>query len=327
MSVDPSQFLNIPAAKLPIAAKLANCGDIPAPVFILGSPRSFTSLVCAMLGQNPAAYGLPEMNLFLADTLQELVGELAGGYRQIQLHGLLRTVAQLYGGEQSMNSIDLARRWLMPRLGASTGDVYREIGAKIAPLVFIDKSPSYGLKRSNLERLASAFPEARYLHLLRHPLTQGESIMKIAGGLMVILADSIDYDAEPPVIDPQIIWHDMQNTILDFLETIPAERQMRFRGEDVLAEPTVFLPAICEWLEMPADADAVNRMMHPEDSPFATLGPLGAHLGNDPNFLRSAALRSSKARLGTLDVELPWRNDGARFRKEVIEMANRMGYE
>lgn len=205
MSVDPSQFLNVNGQPAPGEASQAAAHGYPAPLFILGSPRSFTSLVCAMLGQNPGAYGLPEMNLFLADTLQELVGELAGGYRQIQLHGLLRTVAQLYGGEQSMNSIDLARRWLMPRLAHGTGEVYQELATRIAPLVFVDKSPSYGLKRENLDRLAAAFPNARYLHLLRHPLTQGESIMKIAGGLMVVLADSIDYEANPPVIDPQIV--------------------------------------------------------------------------------------------------------------------------
>ncbi len=325
MSADPARF--DATAIHPGRADAVDPDDLPAPLFILGSPRSFTSLICAMLGQNPRAYGLPEMNLFLADTLQDLVGELAGGYRQIQLHGLLRTVAQLYGGEQSMNAIDLARRWLMPRLSATTGEVYRELAAKIQPLHLVDKSPSYGLKRENLDRLNATFPNARYLHLLRHPLTQGESIMRIAKGLMVILADSIDYDVDPPVIDPQIIWLEMQKTILDFLADFPEDRQMQLRGEDVLSDPGTFLPRICEWMELPCDADAMARMMHPEDSPYASLGPLGAHLGNDPNFLRSAALRASKARLGTLTGALPWRPDGKGFRDDVIEMATRLGYE
>ena len=53
------------------------------PLFILGSPRSFTSLVCAMLGQNPDAYGVPELNLFIEDNLKALIEKLSG-YRQLQ---------------------------------------------------------------------------------------------------------------------------------------------------------------------------------------------------------------------------------------------------
>ena len=71
------------------------------PLFILGSPRSFTSLICAVLGQNPDAYGVPELNLFITDDIKTLIEELSG-YRQIQLHGLLRTVSHLYSGEQNL---------------------------------------------------------------------------------------------------------------------------------------------------------------------------------------------------------------------------------
>src|SRR5215475_14600268 len=93
-------------------------GNEPTPVFILGSPRSFTSLVCGMLGQHPQAYGMPELNLFISDTLKGLLEELTG-YRQIQIHGLLRAVSQLYSGEQTLNSVDMARRWLLSRFEAS----------------------------------------------------------------------------------------------------------------------------------------------------------------------------------------------------------------
>ncbi|MEO8893977.1 MAG: sulfotransferase, partial [Coleofasciculaceae cyanobacterium] len=81
--------------------------SVPQPIFILGAPRSFTSVICAMLGQHPETYGVPELNLFIDETLDQLTQRLKG-IRQFQLHGLLRTVAQLYAGEQTILSVDMA---------------------------------------------------------------------------------------------------------------------------------------------------------------------------------------------------------------------------
>jgi len=295
------------------------------PLFILGSPRSFTSLVCAMLGQNPDAYGVPELNLFIEDNLKALIEKLSG-YRQLQLHGLLRTVSHLYSGEQTMRSMEMARRWIFTRLERGTDEIYRELCEKVAPLQIVDKSPVYSLRPEYLERIYQAFPEAYYLHLVRHPRTQGESIMNVAKGLMAILSNSIDYSTETPTIDPQIGWYDMQKNILDFLQKIPREKQMRMHGEIVLNQREDSLRKICQWLGMSDDASAIDDMLHPERSPFACLGPVGAHLGNDINFLRSPELRDGQISYSRLEGPLSWRSDGKGFSQEVMEMARDLGY-
>ena len=41
-------------------------------VIMLGPPRSFTSVVSAMVGQHPQLYGLPEVHLFTTETVGEL---------------------------------------------------------------------------------------------------------------------------------------------------------------------------------------------------------------------------------------------------------------
>ena len=296
------------------------------PLFILGSPRSFTSLICAMLGQNPDAYGVPELNLFIADDLKTLIEELCG-YRQIQLHGLLRTVSHLYSGEQTMRSMEMSRRWIFTRLKHGTDEIYRELCEKVAPLQIVDKSPVYSLKPEYLERIYQAFPDAYYLHLVRHPRTQGESIMNVAKGLMAILSNSIDYTTETPTIDPQIGWYSMQKNIVEFLEKIPQQHKMQMHGEIVLNKREGSLIKICEWLGLSNDVAAIEAMMHPEDSPYACLGPLGAQLGNDINFLRSPKLRDGDISYSTLEGPLPWRRDGKGFSEEVIKMARGLGYE
>lgn len=307
------------------AAELTNNPDFPSPLFILGSPRSFTSLVCTMIGQHPEVYGVPELNLFTVDTLEEFA-ETFGGYRQIQQHGLLRTVAQLYAGEQNILTVDMARRWMLRRLHWEVSEVYKEICQQVAPLRIADKSPVYGLSAENLERIRAAFPDAYYLHLVRHPVTQGESILKIAKGVMAVMADSIDYSTDPPTVDPQIMWYEMQNNILEFLQDIPQQHKMMLRGEDFLNEHRPSLSKICHWLGISTDEKSMEAMMHPEGSPYACLGPIGAHLGNDINFLESPKLRSGKINSPELSVQLPWRMDGNSLKDSVIELAQQFGY-
>ena len=43
-----------------------------APVFLLAPPRSYTSLMNAMLGQHPQAFGLPELCLFNVEILGQM---------------------------------------------------------------------------------------------------------------------------------------------------------------------------------------------------------------------------------------------------------------
>ena len=77
------------------------------PLFILASPRSFTSLTSAMLGQHPETYGVPEINLFYADTIEDILQRLKDEGQARKTHGLLRTIAQLYSGEQSFPAIKM----------------------------------------------------------------------------------------------------------------------------------------------------------------------------------------------------------------------------
>lgn len=300
--------------------------SVPPPLFILGSPRSFTSLICAMLGQHPEAYGMPELNLFITDTLEQL-SERMKGMRQFQMHGLLRTVAQLYAGEQTIASVEMARRWILTRMNKTTGEVYVELCRKVAPLRIVDKSPAYSTKLEILNRMRENFPNAYYLHLIRHPRTQGKSIMNIADGLMAILANSIDYSTDPPTVDPQLSWYKMQCNILDFLSIIPPQRQMCLRGEEMLSNPRLYFEKICNWLNLSWDDSIYEIMLHPENSPYACLGPYGAQLGNDPNFLKSPGYRASTIKPSHLEGPLPWRPDNKGFMPEVIKMAREFGYE
>ena len=112
-----------------------------------------------------------------------------------------------------------------------------------------------------------------------------------------------------------------------FVSTLPSERWLRVRGEDILRDPSSRLAEIASWLGIRADAKAVEAMLHPEHSPFAGFGPRSARYGNDLFFLCDARLRPERAGADNLDDPLEWRTGEARFAPEVIAFARRLGYD
>src|SRR6478735_3666206 len=116
-----------------------------APLFLLAPPRSYTSLINAMLGQHPQAFGLPELCLFNVKKLKGLwvrdTDEMSDDSRARQ--GVLRAVAEIYAGEQTKPAITMAEHWCAAREEMSTSDVYRELVDKIHPLIAVEKSPAY----------------------------------------------------------------------------------------------------------------------------------------------------------------------------------------
>jgi len=294
-------------------------------VIILAPPRSFTSVVCAMLGQHPQLYGLPEVNLFVAETIRERQGILQG--RRFSEHGLLRTVAQMFGGEQTVQTVVLAQRWLEFRLDCACVSVLRELAEKVRPQALVDKSPITALRVEYMQRARRACPDVRFIHLLRHPRTQGESVLRMGGEIAAERLGALDYSTSPPTADPQKAWFTFHMNICTFLASIPKEQQWRVRGEDLLADPDMHLAQIAEWLELRTDASAIEAMKHPEHSPYAGFGPLNARFGNDPQFLREPRLRSpGQMKSLSLEGPLSWRQDRTGFSPEVIQLATEFGY-
>lgn len=300
-----------------------NDGSVPPPIFLLAPPRSFTSVVCGVIGQHPQLLGSPELNLFRARSMRNFI-------TLSRLHmGLHRFVAQIYGGEQTIETIEMARHWMLARKDRTTAQVHRELCAKIAPRALVQKSPRYMRRLSYMQGMLEAFPNARFIHLLRHPRGMCESYMKMHDTALQLLAcaecGAVDRSGPVPIADPQILWHDYNIRILQFQEMVPPDRWLQINGEGFLSNLDWQLHRLCEWLGVSTAPDAIAAMKRPEESPFACFGPVNALVGNDPNFLRDPYLRPYKSRPQRLEGSLSWRSD-AIFHPRVIELAQSFGY-
>ena len=178
-----------------------------------------------------------------------------------------------------------------------------------------------------LQRARRAFPNAKLIHLVRHPRSMGESLWKLGGPFAANGLGAIDYGTNPPTLDYQKAWYSLNMNIVTFLNGFPEAHVMRFRGEDLLADPDAHLVKIAQWLGLRTDRLAIEAMKRPERSPYACPGPINARFGNDPHFLKSPALRSgTRTNQRSLEGPLPWRRDRGGFSPEVKELAREFGY-
>ena len=309
---------------------------VTEPLFLLAPPRSFTSVICAMLGQHPQLYGLLETSLFCAETMTEW-WQSCESAKFPMAHGLLRTVAQLMFGGQTENDVREARGWLRRRNHCTTGYIFELLASQVSPRILVEKSPSMVYRLESLRRTHEMFPNARYVHLLRHPRGYVESVFKhlrieqergAAPAWLTTLA-TWPANEEPTVSatpDPQRSWLHLHGKIVEFLSTIPADRQLRIRSEDFLAAPDRTLVEILAWIGLDTSDAAVEEMKHPERWPYAMLGPQNARFGTDRFFLERPRLRADRVEPLRLEGPLSWRADGAGFSPEVTQMAMEFGY-
>jgi hypothetical protein len=191
-----------------------------------------------------------------------------------------------------------------------------------------------------MKRTFQMFPQAHFLHLTRHPIAHGRSVMEMIrvaeqGGQapywMLNLAsypywpksDRLERNLD---LDPQRGWLGLNSNIVEFLKSVPPQQQMRVRGEDVLGEPDRILPKICHWLGVPSDSRTLKAMKHPECSPYAKFGPPNAYMGNDGAFMANPRLRPKRAIEPPLEGPLEWRTDGRELQPRVRELAQQFGY-
>jgi len=304
------------------------------PLFILAPPRSFTSVICGMIGQHPEMYGLPEVNLFAADDYEGLgrLYRMRPGFR----HGLLRAIAELGLGGQTDENIGVARKWLEEHHKVKSSYIYNDLVEWASPRRLVDKSPIYVYSSESLQRIKDAFPEAYFIHLTRHPRATCDSIHKLRG----VVNEGLDkmrvgkkareiiksrYDRIAQVEDPDSMWLKPHVRIMEFLEGIPANQQIRVKGEDFMTDPGRFLSQIAEWLGVSITKDAIEAMKHPEQSPFACYGPSSAKFGNDPSYLEGPELREYKPRDCSLEGALEW-DSSITFSEDLMQCAIYYGY-
>lgn len=279
-----------------------------------------------MIGQHPELAGLPELKLFCYATIGELEASLPAFWlKRGVTHrspGLVRAVAQLAYGDQSIGSLAAAHAWLRIRSHWSGPDVLDFLMARLGGRTAVEKSPEDVDADEALQRLHDAYPKARYLHLTRHPITTLHSMQR--HWVRTMMPDPLA--GEPIGSSAIAAWFQVNERIRLFCARLPKDRWMRARAEDLLNDPNRHLLGVATWLGIRTDDAAIAAMQHPEASIFARFGPVGSGVvgGSDPDFLADPTLR--RTQLPTSLQSPKCTAAYASLWRAVIDLSARLGY-
>lgn len=273
------------------ADRIRTCEQVQPPVFLLAPARSYSTVSLALLAGHPQLYGFPEMILFAAPTVGEL---LAGAglpphspWAASRITGVARAVAQLHDGSQSAAAIQRAVHWLRACSEWPTVALMDHLLQLVQPRTGVEKSPDTVRSNQAITACLQAYPNARYLHLTRHPVNTQQSMLKHWAPL---------FPPEMPTRDRVrrclLSWYSSHLRIVQSLRALPRQQWMRIRAEDLLGAPRTWLPRTLDWLRLDHDDRIIERMIHTERWEFAPQHGDKINAGGDPLFMRDPVLRT-----------------------------------
>ena len=204
--------------------------------FVVGAPRSGTTLLMRMLNVHPDIYTRPEPHLLTPLAHLGYYGYVEKApYDQYQAaESVKQLVADLPGGEEEY----------LNALRAYTDALYGGFADRAGKQYFLDKTPAYGLILPFIEKV---YPQAAYVLLTRHPFAIFSSF-----------AESFfddDWEAawkHNPIVERYV------PALASFVRNHKVGRFYHVRYEDLVADPEGQLQAMCAAVGLSYTPEMIN---------------------------------------------------------------------
>lgn len=214
-----------------------------APVFVVGSYRSGTSIFCWCLGQHPNLVNLPETNWLarLSVDMSELyrLATVNGKFSHLGRSETSRDEFYRLMGEGVEHLMQVANPIIIEKGEESEtkGVMRRRRSADDPKRRWVDATPENSHYVYGLSKL---FPQARFIHLLRHPDDVACSLMHFARAG----SKTRDYPEE----EAFQTWVRLTRAAYGAESALGSTRMMRLRYEDLVGQPEDSLRRVLAFL-------------------------------------------------------------------------------
>ena len=273
----------------------------PPAVFILSPPRSGSTLLRVILAGSPQLFVPPELHLLSYNDMAQRKASLNAEHKEHLLEGTIRAMMQLRGWDaEQARAFDAG----CEQRALSCKQFYKLMQTTMGRRLLVDKTPVYALHRDILQRAEQDFDKARYIHLTRHPCGMIRSYEESKITRMMPLMEASDFSSRELA---EMIWQLIHENILNFAESVPQERFLWVKYEDLVTDPRQQLQRICRFLAIDFHEEMLNpygdnekRMADGVDVVSKMSGDLKFHLhqGIDPTAATRWRQFYSEAMLG-----------------------------
>ena len=295
------RLLTIPAraASSPVAPLDMPSTHDPRAIFVVGSPRSGTSVLAWALAQHEDLATGPEMDVtyFLAKLIGQAEPAPDTPLRKLEAveHALQVSLRREDGW---LAKLDVSRAEVLAAMGQGLNELFsRTLGGKR----WIDSTPACAM---TCPQLAGLFPEASFLHIVRDGRAAVSSM--IHSGFDVRIAKDFDFACET--------WASFVKHAHAFCEAEPG-RALELRQEDMARDPEGVMERVLPFLDCQLD-EAVPA--------FLRKGRINSSWGNE----KEGDVARQKDH--SVVPKTPWRewSRGRKrsFRKLAGEVQEAMGY-
>ena len=270
-------------------------------LFILSPPRSGSTLLRVMLAGHSRLFSPQELYLGCFSDMAAYDRHLGGTVLNM---GVIATIAELLSRTGAWN---LYVQWTQGAV--PTAEVYSFFSSRLGGRTLVDKSPLFFPPQAVIRRLASLFPHARFVHLVRHPVACISSYVRERFHGIFPETRGIDpYDCG------EWVWTRVQEGILEIETELGPGRMHRLYFEDLASDPERTLRRLCPSLGLSFEP----ALLTPYSGHRMVAG--GFQVG-DPNFTRHTSIRADKAEA--------WRDEAFphAVREETLAVAERLGYD
>jgi hypothetical protein len=293
----------------------------PRAIFVFSPPRSGSTLLRAMLGGHPKLFAPPELYLLSFDHLADRKAWYSGSQR-FQLEGNIRALMQIRG--EPLEAIQSFVAGLEAQ-ACPTPDYYRLMQEGLGKRMLVDKTPAYAINLETLERAEHYFDDPLYVHLLRHPYGMIRSFEEAKLLQLwyprLVGPDARDRGACPygPRQLAEMIWLILNENILKFLQTIPAQRQFRLKFEDVVNRPESTMREFCGMAGVEFAPDMLNPQKDQKQRMTDGIHSVSRMIG-DPKFHQFKKIESSVADQWKTHYEIDFLSE------DTLRVAALLGY-
>ena len=209
------------------------------PVFLMGCPRSGTTLLSAMLHAHPEIAVAPETRFLLpAYERREEFGDLTVAANRRRLGEFITGRGTLFKDLRiDRDAVIEAVAAAPPTLGSAVSRVWQQFAADRGASRWIEKRPAYWRHIPTLLRL---FPDAQIVHLVRDPRAVVASLLQVD---WFDDADSVPHTAA--------LWVQAEHELRKWGRRLPADSYHRLRFEDLTADPRGELGRLTDFLAAP----------------------------------------------------------------------------